>query len=90
MVENLKRCPFCGQPDFDALGLREHFEKGHCEAICLATKENPGFLIRCHKSGICMYCECIHNREDGEVFVSPCLTDGREEESPVGGKDEHA
>jgi len=24
-------CPFCGDEGFDLIGLKDHFEKGHCE-----------------------------------------------------------
>lgn len=30
MTENIK-CPFCNEDDFDLIGLKNHFEKGHCE-----------------------------------------------------------
>ena len=25
-------CPFCGDDDFDPVGLKHHLEHGHCEA----------------------------------------------------------
>jgi hypothetical protein len=24
-------CPFCKEPDFDLIGLKNHFEKGYCD-----------------------------------------------------------
>jgi hypothetical protein len=24
-------CPFCGQEDFDLIGLKDHFRKGYCD-----------------------------------------------------------
>ena len=26
-------CPFCGEDDFDAIGLKAHLLRGHCEAF---------------------------------------------------------
>lgn len=25
------KCPFCGEDDFDLIGLKNHFERGHCD-----------------------------------------------------------
>ena len=30
-AENLLYCPFCGEPDFDLVGLKGHLEHGDCE-----------------------------------------------------------
>jgi hypothetical protein len=24
-------CPFCGEGDFDTIGLKNHYERGHCD-----------------------------------------------------------
>lgn len=27
------KCPFCGESDFDKIGLKYHFLMGHCDAF---------------------------------------------------------
>ena len=29
--ENLVNCPFCGEEEFDLMGLKNHFESGSCD-----------------------------------------------------------
>jgi hypothetical protein len=31
MPTEYTQCPFCKEKDFDLIGLKHHFEKGHCE-----------------------------------------------------------
>lgn len=33
------QCPFCGEEDFNLIGLRHHFERGHCEEYNKAVDE---------------------------------------------------
>ena len=30
-VDSLVRCPFCGEDDFDLIGLKSHLQHGECE-----------------------------------------------------------
>lgn len=32
MSHELISCPFCGEADFDLIGLKIHLTRGHCEA----------------------------------------------------------
>lgn len=35
------RCPFCGEPDFDAIGLKNHFLRRWCEVFNDTPTEDP-------------------------------------------------
>lgn len=34
-------CPFCGDDDFDKIGLKIHFERGHCDEYEETPTQDP-------------------------------------------------
>ena len=42
----LKRCPFCGEKDFDRLGLKIHFIRGYCDEYEKLTEFPPALFDR--------------------------------------------
>ena len=57
-------CPFCGEPDFDALGLKLHLTRGHC-----APYDN--LCQTCGGSGYVAHKQFI---DDGYGEVDSCPT----------------
>ena len=46
------QCPFCGEDDFDLIGLKRHFQRGHCEKF-EATDPAPKYGDPCDPCGVC-------------------------------------
>jgi len=45
MSEPYFHCPFCGEDDFDKLGLKLHITRGHCEEFeRIGSEEVDKFL----------------------------------------------
>jgi len=40
--DRLLFCPFCGQQDFDRVGLKRHLQWGHCEEYEKQGTDDPG------------------------------------------------
>ncbi len=40
--EDERSCPFCGDDDYDAVGLKMHLVRGNCEVF----NETPDYVMR--------------------------------------------
>lgn len=47
------RCPYCSEPDFDAVGLKLHFLRGHCDVFNETdTRDAPVMIFADRVDGV--------------------------------------
>ena len=70
MADNQVICPFCGEKDFDLIGLKTHFERGWCHEFT-ATKP-VGYLPFCGNR------PTANNRSDEIAWLESFLVRARD------------
>lgn len=71
-VEQLVKCPFCLEDDFDLIGLKNHFLKGHCDKFNETEAVRPIVRLpkRERKQWRCTTCGFVFTGGDpGGVFA---------------------